>query len=305
MSPAPLLVEAAGGVLWRRVSGTEDIEVALVHRPGHGDWSLPKGKLEPGEHALLGALREIAEETGFAATPGRPLGELRYVHGVRAKRVRYWACRARAGAFTPGDEVDELAWLPVADAMGMLPDRRDRPVLERFAADLRDTRALVVVRHASAGDRDAWDGADRDRPLDDRGRGQADALAVLLQAYDVRRAVAADVVRCRDTLAPFAAAASVPLDLEPALTAGRFETDPSAGVAVAVALAARGASVLCTQREVIEDLVTGVCQSLGHRAAPNEVGPVAKGSMVVLHVEHAEDGRAGPSVVAREHLSSG
>ncbi|MGH8892668.1 MAG: NUDIX hydrolase, partial [Actinomycetes bacterium] len=102
-------VEAAGGVLWRaRDDGA--VEVALVHRPKYDDWSLPKGKLDDAEHPLACALREIAEETGFAAVPGRPLGELRYLAFGAPKRVRYWSCRAASGAFVPGREVDALAW---------------------------------------------------------------------------------------------------------------------------------------------------------------------------------------------------
>lgn len=316
MSPSSARVEAAGGVLWRPRDadssgsdgrdGRDGVEVALIHRPAHDDWSLPKGKLDPGEHPLLGALREIEEETGFVATAGRPLGELRYQLGVRPKRVRYWACRARPGSFAANSEVDELRWLTVEDALEMLPAARDRPVLERFASDRRHTRAFVVVRHASAGDRRAWAGADRDRPLDDRGRGQAVVLGALLQAYDVRRAVAADVVRCRDTLAPFAAAVGVPVTVEPAIAAGRFEVDPSAGVAVALDLAAGPSAALCTQREVIEDLVAGVCDQLGHpigsmgSMGSMDIGPVAKGSMVVLHLEEGSTG-----IVARELLAAG
>ena len=298
MSPSAARVEAAGGVLWRvRDPDGDAIEVALVHRPAHDDWSLPKGKLDAGEHPLLGALREIEEETGFVATPGRPLGELRYKLGVRPKRVRYWACRARPGSFVANSEVDELRWLPVDRALKMLPVAHDRPVLERFAADLRDTRALVVVRHASAGNRDAWDGDDPDRPLDDRGRGQAVTLAALLRAYDVRRAVAADVARCRDTLAPFATAVGVPVGVEPAVTANCYAKDPSAGLVVALDLVAGPAAVLCTQRGVIEDLVAEVSQRLGHPDGRDRVGPVAKGSMVVLHLEEGSS-----RLVTRERL---
>ena len=79
-------IEAAGGVLWR--GDPAGPEVALVHRPKYDDWSLPKGKLDPGEHPLLGALREIAEETGF-------VGPARTTRRVAALRH---AGRAQAGA---------------------------------------------------------------------------------------------------------------------------------------------------------------------------------------------------------------
>src|SRR5438270_14081985 len=106
------LIEAAGGVLWRAAIGGPGVEVALVHRPKYDDWSLPKGKLTAGEHPLLGGLREVWEETGHHAVPGRPLGEIRYLKDGDPKRVRYWAMQAESGGFAPGGEVDQLVWPP-------------------------------------------------------------------------------------------------------------------------------------------------------------------------------------------------
>ncbi len=301
MSTQPSHEEAAGGVLWRQAHDDDpaSTEVALVHRPAYDDWSLPKGKLDAGEHPVLCALREIEEETGFVATPGRPLGELLYPLGNRPKRVRYWACRASAGAFTVSSEVDELRWLPVEEALGILPAARDRPVLDRFAADTRATRALLVVRHASAGDRATWAGDDRDRPLDRRGQRQAAALVALLRAYDVGRAVTADALRCRETLAPLAAATGLTVTVEPTITAGCFEEQPEAGVEAVLALAAEPPAVVCGQREVIADLLAGVRHHLGDETRPGAVGQVDKAGAVVLHLEV---GRREPVLVATERL---
>jgi 8-oxo-dGTP diphosphatase len=287
----PASIEAAGGVLWRFAAGGDrEIEVALVHRPKYDDWSLPKGKLAPGEHPLVGGLRELAEETGCAAVPGRPLGELRYLAADgRPKRVRYWACRALDGGdFRPGSEVDELAWLGLDRAAERLSPRHDRPILERFAADPRETRALAVVRHASAGDRDAWPGDDRDRPLDPLGQAQAAGLAPVLTAYGVRRAVAAALLRCRATLEPAAAAAGLRVQEEPAITAATFAQDPDAGIAAALELARGPAAALCSQREVIADLVAGVAGALGRPVPPDAVGEPEKGALVVLHLAGAD-----------------
>ena len=41
------------------------VEVALVHRPRYDDWSLPKGKVDPGETEPVTAVREVEEETGL------------------------------------------------------------------------------------------------------------------------------------------------------------------------------------------------------------------------------------------------
>lgn len=72
-----------------------------MHRPKYDDWSHPKGKLKPGEDPLAGALREVAEETGYAAVPGAELTTVRYLANGRPKEVRYWAAAAGTGAFAP------------------------------------------------------------------------------------------------------------------------------------------------------------------------------------------------------------
>src|SRR5438270_1054903 len=184
MSAIPA-IEAAGGVLWRPALGAASVEVALVHRPKYDDWSLPKGKLEPGEHPLVGAVREVWEETGHVGIPGRPVGEVRYVKDGDHKRVRYWAMSVESGSFHPNEEVDQLMWLPTKEAQRFLSPDRDRRVLVGFARTPDPTWPLVLVRHGSAGDRQSWPGPDRERPLDDIGRVQADAIVPLLDMYRI------------------------------------------------------------------------------------------------------------------------
>lgn len=126
------MIRAAGAVLWRR--GDEGLEVAVIGRPKYGDWSLPKGKLHEGEELLDAALREVEEETGQRARPGRYLGETGYRHRGDDKVVSYWEMEALGGDFAAGDEVDEVRWLPVDAASDILSYDRDRDVLERFRA---------------------------------------------------------------------------------------------------------------------------------------------------------------------------
>lgn len=147
------IVYAAGAVLWRPGSADSEgpVEIAVIHRPRYDDWSLPKGKVDPGETAPVGAVREILEETGHRANLGRRLLTVTYptdspFRGV--KKVHYWAARSTGGEFTPGSEVDELIWLPVPDAMNKLDYAQDRKVLCRFAKHPADTQTVLEIGRA-------------------------------------------------------------------------------------------------------------------------------------------------------------
>ena len=123
-------IQAAGGVVMR------DGRVALVHRPEYDDWTLPKGKLDPGESFEEAALREVWEETGLRARPIRPLPEVRYEVRARPKVVRYWLMDVLEDpGFEPNSEVDELRWLSPADAAELLTYDRDKEVLEAAAPE--------------------------------------------------------------------------------------------------------------------------------------------------------------------------
>src|SRR5216683_2660302 len=87
----PAEIRAAGAVLWR--PGTHAQAVLLVHRPRYDDWSFPKGKSLPGEHVLITAVREVAEETGVRVVLGRRMSPAHYASDGRAKRVDYWVAR--------------------------------------------------------------------------------------------------------------------------------------------------------------------------------------------------------------------
>lgn len=121
-------VHAAGGVMVR-----EGL-VAVVHRPYREDWSIPKGKLDPGETFEQAALREIHEETGFTVELLDELPEVRYRdHRERPKLVRYWLMRVTDGAFAANDEVDELRWLSPDDAAALLTYEADRNLIRNAA----------------------------------------------------------------------------------------------------------------------------------------------------------------------------
>ncbi|MGW7055515.1 NUDIX hydrolase [Streptomyces sp. NPDC054887] len=127
-------VLAAGCVLWRRSPVDGGLEICLVHRPKYDDWSHPKGKLKRGEDAPACARREVLEETGHRCAPGPALTTLRYTAHGRPKQVSYWAAETTGGAFTPGDEVDRIAWLPPAEARARLTYGHDRPLIDELLA---------------------------------------------------------------------------------------------------------------------------------------------------------------------------
>jgi 8-oxo-dGTP pyrophosphatase MutT (NUDIX family) len=134
-------VRAAGGLVWRDgvVAGHGNarrpvIEVVIIHRPSHADWSFPKGKLDKGESSEVAALREVEEETGLVCELGDEIAPARYIDGKgRLKEVRYWVMQpVGTRPWTPNDEVDRRLWVPVDDAPELLSYGHDRALLTSF-----------------------------------------------------------------------------------------------------------------------------------------------------------------------------
>lgn len=130
----PTSIRAAGGVI-RRATADGGWELLLVHRPRYDDWTLPKGKRDPGETDEDCALREIEEECGLRCELGKELPTTRYTdHKGRPKVVRYWLASVLDGQFTPNDEVDEVRWVTPDEATSLLSYQRDLPVLSAAGA---------------------------------------------------------------------------------------------------------------------------------------------------------------------------
>jgi phosphohistidine phosphatase SixA len=105
--------------------------------------------------------------------------------------------------------------------------------------------SVVLLRHASAGDREKWEGDDRLRPLDKRGRKQAKALRDRLLAYGVTRVLSSPYVRCMETVEPL----GLDIELDERLAEGAPREDTLA------LLAEADGAVACTHGDVIENVL--------------------------------------------------
>jgi 8-oxo-dGTP diphosphatase len=123
------LILAAGGVMEKK--SADGPMVALVYREGHNkQWSLPKGKQEPGESLLETAQREVEEETGCRVRLTGFAGVTHYYHDSLPKVVLYWRMEAVGeGVFTPSAEVQAVTWVPPAEAARKVAHEDERQLL--------------------------------------------------------------------------------------------------------------------------------------------------------------------------------
>lgn len=141
------------------------------------------------------------------------------------------------------------------------------------------TARLLLVRHASAGSRSHWAGPDRLRPLDPKGRRQAEGLAAAWtggRAPPIPRVLSSPYLRCLQTVEPLAARAGLPVEEEPVLAEGH----ESGAVTLARGLLVDGKDapsspvgpviVLCTHGDIVPAI-------LAEAAADGvDVGPDAR-----------------------------
>ena len=276
------MIRAAGGVLWRS-PGSGTVEVALVHRPKYDDWSLPKGKVRRGEHPLVTARREVAEETGVRAVAGRRLDIEHYDTAVGPKAVEYWAMRGPDAPFTPTAEVDRMAWLPLADARRRLDYQGDAyaiDTLEVLAGNAVADSAVLLVRNGRAVPVRRWAGGEGDRPLDAKGQEQAEALRRALPAFGPSRLLSACGARFAETIRPLGAELGLTVEDEPTLGEDEYAAHPGRGVTRVLELAAvGGGAAVCASGAVIRHLLGALADDAG--LALGEC-PAKKGSVWAL-----------------------
>ena len=134
MREVPAVKFAAGGIVWDRKG--DGRRVALVHRGKYDDWSLPKGKVDPGEEIGATALREVQEELGVDADFGPFAGTTHYpLADGRTKVVLYWHMIKRPGesTFKPNREIDAIEWHEPKEALRKLTHEVERELLRKNA----------------------------------------------------------------------------------------------------------------------------------------------------------------------------
>ncbi|MGL4339673.1 MAG: NUDIX hydrolase [Rhodoglobus sp.] len=305
-SPPPVL--AAGAVCWRIVDGKA--RVLIVYRAGHSDFSLPKGKLDPGETLPQTAVREIREETGLAVTLGTPLGTVEYtLPNGRDKVVHYWSAEVDDHAlelarFVPNNEIAALEWLSIAKARKKLSYPHDRAVLDRFTTVLEAgcarTFALIVVRHGKAVPPSSWDGPDATRPLMHRGSDQAAGIAQGIAAYSPEKITSSTAARCLATVAPLARLTGLEIKASAGLSQDAFEQGESDLVSlISRRLRKRQTTVLCSHGPVIAELVLQIAMQTGATldARLRAAASLQPGSISVLHFSRT---RQAAGIVAIE-----
>ncbi|MCH1884387.1 NUDIX hydrolase [Agrococcus sp. ARC_14] len=305
MTAPPVL--AAGALVWRAVG--DEVLVLLVERTQHRDFSLPKGKLDPGETLPECAVREIEEETGLRIALGAPLPQSEYrLSDGRDKVVYYWQAKAdeavvAASAFSPNDEIHALEWLPLAAAKQRCTYEHDVAIIARFeerlAAGHAETFPLIALRHAKAANPFDWQGSDASRTLTERGERQARRVAPGIAAFGPERIVTSDAVRCVQTVEPLGRLLGIEPKATPLISQESPE-DPREALErrIGKAVRKRRGTVLCSHAPIIPEIVTAVV----HAADAAETDSTHRASMLhtaeftVLHVSAGEM----PALVALE-----
>lgn len=265
-------IYAAGAVCWRIVDGK--VMVLVIHRTVHGDVTIPKGKVDPGESLPQTAVREIAEETGLSVALGVPVGIASYPLGSgREKIVHYWAAEVteeaiRRSTFVPNGEVAALEWVTIKRARSYLSYPTDVEILEQFSAlvesGVTSTFAIIALRHGKATPPSAWDGPDATRPLTERGVRQAASNIPTLAAWKPRRLISSTATRCVTTLTPLAVALGHEIRRTELISQDAWENGTSdVRSVVGKRVRARKTAVLCSHGPVLPDILREIALATG------------------------------------------
>jgi 8-oxo-dGTP pyrophosphatase MutT (NUDIX family) len=132
---------AAGCVVYRRDEGAA--LMLLLIRDQYGEWTLPKGHLDPGESDAQAAVREVLEETGVRGELGAQVDRIEYQvrskkGSPRLKQVAFFLLLAAEAAATPqaAEGISAAEWFAPAEALKLIGYPQVRAVVERAVAML-------------------------------------------------------------------------------------------------------------------------------------------------------------------------
>ena len=255
---------AAGTVIFKGRGLNQ--KIAVIHRPHREDWSFPKGKIDAPESAPAAAVRETLEETGLHVVLHQSLTPQEYIFDNLPKTVFYWRARlVKPPVFVPNDEADQLVWVSLKAALKLLTYEVDRQ-LAKEAFKAKDTKPLILLRHATAEKRIEWSDRyskaippDSFRPLTPAGIMQSHLIGDLLSAFGINKVVSSDSIRCVATVSPYAASQELALEAHQTLSELGWEFNNKSGLKLIRKLAMLNQPVvICGHRPALPALAQAI-----------------------------------------------
>jgi 8-oxo-dGTP diphosphatase len=241
-------------------------KIAVIHRPHREDWSFPKGKIDAPESAPAAAVRETLEETGLHVVLHQSLSPQEYIFDNLPKTVFYWRARlVKPPVFVPNEEADQLVWVSLKAALKLLTYEVDRQ-LAKEAFKAKDTKPLILLRHATAEKRIEWSDRyskaippDSFRPLTPAGIMQSHLIGDLLSAFGINKVVSSDSIRCVATVSPYAASQELALEAHQNLSELGWEFNNKSGLKLIRKLAMLNQPVvICGHRPALPALAQAI-----------------------------------------------
>jgi 8-oxo-dGTP diphosphatase len=241
-------------------------KIAVIHRPHREDWSFPKVKIYAPESAPAAAVRETLEETGLHVVLHQSLSPQEYIFDNLPKTVFYWRARlVKPPVFVPNEEADQLVWVSLKAALKLLTYEVDRQ-LAKEAFKAKDTKPLILLRHATAEKRIEWSDRyskaippDSFRPLTPAGIMQSHLIGDLLSAFGINKVVSSDSIRCVATVSPYAASQELALEAHQNLSELGWEFNNKSGLKLIRKLAMLNQPVvICGHRPALPALAQAI-----------------------------------------------
>jgi 8-oxo-dGTP diphosphatase len=255
---------AAGTVIFKGRGLNQ--KIAVIHRPHREDWSFPKGKIDAPESAPAAAVRETLEETGLHVVLHQSLTPQEYIFDNLPKTVFYWRARlVKPPVFVPNEEADQLVWVSLKAALKLLTYEVDRE-LAKEAFKAKDTKPLILLRHATSEKRVEWAARyskaippDSFRPLTPAGIMQSHLIGDLLSAFGINKVVSSDSIRCIATVSPYAASQELALEAHQVLSELGWEFNNQSGINLIRKLAlVNQPVVICGHRPALPALARAI-----------------------------------------------